>query len=76
MMDRGCPRRRDAYRCRRQADAIAQRASSASAPAANDAEQLVLGKTLPNGLAFDHDGNIVIANFGTDAIALMTRDGA
>ncbi|MEZ2354400.1 SMP-30/gluconolactonase/LRE family protein [Caballeronia sp. RCC_10] len=36
---------------------------------------LVLGATLPNGLAFDRDGNIVIANFGTDAIELMTRDG-
>lgn len=55
---------------------IAQRSDSASAPAANDAEQLVLGKTLPNGLAFDREGNIVIANFGTDAIELMTRDGA
>jgi gluconolactonase len=38
-------------------------------------EQLILGGTLPNGLAFDRDGNIVIANFGTDAIELMTRDG-
>lgn len=55
---------------------IAQQTEGASAPASNDAEQLVLGKTLPNGLAFDRDGNIVIANFGTDAIELMTRDGA
>lgn len=38
-------------------------------------EQLILGGTLPNGLAFDRDGNILIANFGTDAIELMTRDG-
>lgn len=45
------------------------------APAVSDTQQLVLGKTLPNGLAFDRDGNIVIANFGTDAIELMTRDG-
>jgi sugar lactone lactonase YvrE len=36
---------------------------------------LILGGTLPNGLAFDRDGNILIANFGTDAIELMTRDG-
>ena len=38
-------------------------------------EQLILGGTLPNGLAFDRDGNILIANFGTDAIELMSRDG-
>jgi gluconolactonase len=34
-----------------------------------------MGGTLPNGLAFDRDGNILIANFGTDAIELMTRSG-
>ncbi|WP_114240620.1 SMP-30/gluconolactonase/LRE family protein [Dyella sp. C9] len=39
------------------------------------AERLLLHGTLPNGLAFDRDGNILIANFGTDAIELMTRDG-
>ena len=39
------------------------------------AERLLLSGTLPNGLAFDRDGNILIANFGTDAIELMTRDG-
>lgn len=39
------------------------------------AADLMLGGTLPNGLAFDRDGNIVIANFGTDAIERMTRDG-
>lgn len=38
-------------------------------------EDLILGKTLPNGLAFDRNGDILIANFGTDAIELMTRDG-
>lgn len=31
--------------------------------------------SLPNGLAFDTDGNFIIANFGTDALELMTRDG-
>ncbi len=31
--------------------------------------------SLPNGLAFDRDGNFLIANFGTDALELMTRDG-
>jgi gluconolactonase len=55
---------------------IAQQSDKTSAPASSDAQQLVMGATLPNGLAFDRDGNIVIANFGTDAIELMTRDGA
>lgn len=38
-------------------------------------EKLLMGGTLPNGLAFDRDGNILIANFGTDAIELMSRSG-
>ena len=33
------------------------------------------GGTLPNGLAFDRNGDILIANFGTDAIERMSRDG-
>jgi gluconolactonase len=33
------------------------------------------GPGLPGGLAFDADGNIVIANIGTGAIDLMSRDG-
>lgn len=40
-----------------------------------DAQSLILGGSLPNGIAFNRDGDIVIANFGTDAIELMTRDG-
>ena len=47
--------------------------------AVNTSESLVRfitdGLTLPNGLAFDRDGRFIIANFGTDAIELMTRDG-
>ena len=31
--------------------------------------------SLPNGLAFDKDGNILVANFGTDRLELMLRDG-
>ncbi|WP_332749948.1 SMP-30/gluconolactonase/LRE family protein [Hydrogenophaga sp.] len=31
--------------------------------------------TLPNGLAFDAQGDILIANFGTDCLELMARDG-
>jgi sugar lactone lactonase YvrE len=32
--------------------------------------------TLPNGLAFAANGDILIANFGTDLLEVMTRDGA
>lgn len=31
--------------------------------------------TLPNGLAFDAEGRILISNFGTDRLERMTRDG-
>jgi gluconolactonase len=31
--------------------------------------------TLPNGMAFTADGSLLIANFGTDALEKMTRDG-
>lgn len=31
--------------------------------------------TLPNGLAFDADGNFLIANFGTDALEVMDQEG-
>jgi gluconolactonase len=40
-----------------------------------DAQSLILGGSLPNGIAFNRDGDILIANFGTDAIELMTRTG-
>jgi gluconolactonase len=40
------------------------------------AERYTMGGTLPNGLAFAGNGDIVIANFGTLAIERMTRDGA
>jgi sugar lactone lactonase YvrE len=40
-----------------------------------DAQSLVMGGSLPNGIAFNQDGDILIANFGTDAIELMTRSG-
>jgi gluconolactonase len=32
--------------------------------------------TLPNGLAFAANGDILIANFGTDLLEVMTRNGA
>jgi sugar lactone lactonase YvrE len=41
----------------------------------DDAERYTQG-SLPNGLAFDRDGRIVVANFGTDRLELMERDGA
>lgn len=31
--------------------------------------------SLPNGLAFDEDGTVLIANFGTDRLERMTRTG-
>jgi gluconolactonase len=31
--------------------------------------------TLPNGMAFAQDGQILIANFGTDVLEIMSRDG-
>jgi sugar lactone lactonase YvrE len=38
-------------------------------------EKYILRGTLPNGLAFDRNGDILIANFGTNAIERMTRKG-
>src|SRR6202044_1580128 len=31
--------------------------------------------SLPNGLAFARNGELLIANFGTDALEIMSRDG-
>src|SRR5262249_9581659 len=41
----------------------------------DNAAKYILRGTLPNGLAFASNGDILIANFGTDAIERMTRDG-
>lgn len=38
-------------------------------------ERYTMNGTLPNGLAFDANGDFLIANFGTDAIERMTRTG-
>lgn len=40
-----------------------------------DAQTSLLQGTLPNGLAFAENGDILISNFGTDALELMTRKG-
>ena len=38
-------------------------------------ESHILRGTLPNGLAFDRNGDVLIANFGTNAVERMTRLG-
>ncbi len=38
-------------------------------------EKSLLTGTLPNGLAFARNGDIIISNFGTDRLERMTRDG-
>jgi gluconolactonase len=43
--------------------------------ASADEETRFTEGTLPNGLAFDADGSILISNFGTDRLERMTRDG-
>ncbi len=42
---------------------------------AESVSRYILDGTLPNGLAFDASGDFIIANFGTDAVERMTRDG-
>jgi sugar lactone lactonase YvrE len=42
---------------------------------AMDVEERFTRGTLPNGLAFSSNGDFLIANFGTDALEVMTRDG-
>jgi gluconolactonase len=42
--------------------------------ASSDASRYLEG-TLPNGLAFARSGDILISNFGTDRLELMSRDG-
>lgn len=53
---------------------ITQRAEGAFAAAASEEERFTKG-TLPNGLAFARNGDIVISNFGTDRLEVMTRGG-
>lgn len=40
-----------------------------------DAGRSLLAGTLPNGLAFARNGDLLIANFGTDRLEVMTRAG-
>lgn len=40
-----------------------------------DPRRYLTGGSLPNGITFAGDGDLIIANFGTDAVERMTRDG-
>jgi sugar lactone lactonase YvrE len=58
---------------------IGQRADARFATARDDTADTFEAKftqgTLPNGLAFAANGDILIANFGTDLLEVMSRDG-
>jgi sugar lactone lactonase YvrE len=54
---------------------VNQRSSENFAQADSEAARYLTG-TLPNGMAFARNGDFLIANFGTDRLELMTRDGS
>lgn len=54
---------------------IAQHVDARFGQGGSDPDKYMLQGTLPNGLAFARNGDILIANFGTDAIERMTREG-
>ncbi len=53
---------------------VTQRTSEHFADADSEATRYLTG-TLPNGLAFAATGDILISNFGTDRLEIMTRTG-
>lgn len=53
---------------------IAQSLDTTFGATADEADRFTKG-TLPNGLAFDADGSILISNFGTDRLERMSRTG-
>lgn len=53
---------------------ITQKRSGSFSAASTEADRYLTG-TLPNGLAFAADGSILISNFGTDCLEIMSRDG-
>ncbi len=53
---------------------VTQAISKSFASAADEAARYLTG-TLPNGLAFAENGDILISNFGTDRLEIMTRTG-
>ncbi len=54
---------------------ITQRNSGHFEKADSEATRYLTG-TLPNGLAFARNGDILVSNFGTDCLEIMTRDGS
>lgn len=53
---------------------VTQKRSEHFDAAADEATRFLTG-TLPNGLAFAANGDILISNFGTDCLEVMTRGG-
>jgi gluconolactonase len=53
---------------------VTQRLSDHFDNSSTEASRYLEG-TLPNGLAFARNGDILISNFGTDRLEIMTRDG-
>jgi sugar lactone lactonase YvrE len=53
---------------------VTQKTSESFVGAPDEAARYLQG-TLPNGLAFARNGDILISNFGTDRLEVMTRDG-
>jgi sugar lactone lactonase YvrE len=54
---------------------ITQKRSGHFDSAGDEATRFLHG-TLPNGLAFARNGDLLISNFGTDCLEIMSRDGA
>ena len=54
---------------------ITQRQSASFRQAGSEATRYLQG-TLPNGLAFTKEGDLLISNFGTDCLEVMSRDGS
>jgi gluconolactonase len=54
---------------------VTQRRSGHFEKAGSEASRYLEG-TLPNGMAFAANGDFLIANFGTDCLEIMSRDGA
>jgi gluconolactonase len=54
---------------------VTQKESEHFEDAADEAARYLRG-TLPNGLAFARNGDFLIANFGTDCLEVMSRDGS
>lgn len=53
---------------------VTQAFAAAFQETADEASRFTRG-TLPNGLAFAENGDILISNFGTDLLEVMRRDG-